>query len=258
MEGEGSSGSNIKQPFKPHSSLPPQPPPPPQRLLPPAPPPRFASPTHVETLKTTKGRSFETEAKSIPHDFFVMITGRLESAKCHAAPNNLYCRYSFQHGPDWKITHGVSSGVTQLGRRHGVCGPCPSIVFNFPIDISFQSTTISGWPRIVVAVYGLDMFGRDVARGYVSILCPMTPGTHSLEAQMYVPISSSFCQRVLNWVNGTMPEFYDSKFVSQGEGRAATIVESTGNVKVILNVTTKQIADFGYDTGVIGSDPHWL
>jgi B9 domain-containing protein 1 len=177
-----------------------------------------------------------------------MITGRLESAQCPLSSNNLYCRYSFQHGPDWNITHGVSSGVTQMGRTSWGNGSRQSISFNFPIDISFQTSNVAGWPRIAIAVYGLDMFGRDVARGYASMLCPMTPGISIKHAQLFVPTSSNICQRMLNWMNGAMPEFYDSKFVAQGEGRAATIVERTGSVKLILDVATKQMRDFGYVT----------
>jgi B9 domain-containing protein 1 len=49
-------------------------------------------------------------------------------------------------------------------------------VWSFPIEITFKSTNIFGWPQIVVSVYGLDAFGRDVIRGYGCIHLPRHPG----------------------------------------------------------------------------------
>ena len=33
-----------------------------------------------------------------------------------------------------------------------------------------------GWPQLLVTVYGLDEFGRDVIRGYGSLRLPTTVG----------------------------------------------------------------------------------
>ena len=52
--------------------------------------------------------------------------------------------------------------------------PC---VWNFPIDVAFKSTNVSGWPTIILSVYGFDFLGRDVIRGYGSLLLPTVPGT---------------------------------------------------------------------------------
>jgi len=58
-------------------------------------------------------------------------------------------------------------------------------------------------------------------------------------------------QSFSNLIYGVQPEFYDSKFVTQDQGRALTFVEGTGTVKLMLNVLTKQIKDFGYDVGEV-------
>lgn len=50
-------------------------------------------------------------------------------------------------------------------------------------------------------------------------------------------------------MSGTHPEFFDSKFVSQGEGREVTRVKNTGVVKVTVNVMTKGMESFGYNSG---------
>lgn len=107
----------------------------------------------------------------------------------------MYCRYNFHFGPDWVIAgvrdelffrfyffnvveQGIDNGISQIG----VLTPSSSLgdsVWNFPIDITFKSTNIFGWPRIAVAVYGVDFFGRDVVRGYGSVLVPIQPGTNA-------------------------------------------------------------------------------
>ena len=48
-------------------------------------------------------------------------------------------------------------------------------------QVTLKSTNPYGWPRLVIAVYGLDAFGRDVVRGYGSILFPLIPGSHKIQ-----------------------------------------------------------------------------
>ena len=213
-------------------------------------PPPFTTPSADLTPNKTRPALAVTDYDKAK-DFYVMITGRLESADFPLTRNNLYCRYSFVYGPDWSITHGVESGITQMGRVPFGHATQHATAFNFPIEISFQANNIHGWPRIVVAVYGLDFLGRDVARGYVSVLCPLTPGMHVKCAKLYTPCSSNIMQSFSNLIYGVQPEFYDSKFVTQDQGRALTFVEGTGTVKLMLNVLTKQIKDFGYDVGEV-------
>lgn len=43
-----------------------------------------------------------------------------------------------------------------------------------------------------------------------------------------------------------MLQFFDSKFVSQGEGREVTRVQRTGSVKLKLNILTKGMLSVGY------------
>ena len=79
-------------------------------------------------------------------------------------------------------------------------------MWNFPIDASFQSTNIFGWPRLAIAVYGIDFMGRDVARGYASVLVPLSPGEHFIETTAFVPLASSLFNDWASWLMGTPPE----------------------------------------------------
>lgn len=170
--------------------------------------------------------------------FFLGLTGRVESASFPFVREGLYCRYSYSYGPDWEILHGVNSGITQISRN--VCVD-QGIVWNFPLEISFQSFNIYGWPRLVFSVYGLDSLGRDTVKGYGSVLCPTTAGLHELCVSMFTPTASSIWRRFTSWITGTRPEFYHSNFVAQGKGRALTVVRDHGSVNIVLNVMVKGI-----------------
>lgn len=86
--------------------------------------------------------------------------------------DNLFCRYSFAHGPDWKImqvldtctcssrpvqssfaapTQGMDHGFSQVALKGSSSDA--SVVWNLPIDATFKSTNPQGWPRLVVSVY---------------------------------------------------------------------------------------------------------
>ncbi len=209
-----------------------------------------------------------------------MITGQIESASFPSTMNNLYCRYVISYGNDWNVTHGVTSGLSQIAQWKHIPPPLhnihsnfhgdtnsfysPTIVWNFPIEISFRSTNIYGWPRISIAIYGLDFLGRDVVRGYGSLLIPIPikalSSTNSFSTsggrdggryehiiETYRPISGSICHRFMNWINGTLPEYYTTAFTAQGDGRALTRVVGEGKVKIVLNVVIKDMKKYGFE-----------
>ena len=121
------------------------------------------------------------------------------------------------------------------------------IVWNFPIEISFQSTNSHGWPRLALSVYGFDFLGRDVLRGYASLMLPINPGRHTKYLKIFRPVSGSTFVQFVNWICGTNPEYFDSKMVTRGEGRAVTrVVSGDRTVKVNLMVTVKDLSSFGY------------
>ena len=193
--------------------------------------------------------------------FFVMVTGSIESAKSLCTNEQLYCRYTYSYGPDWEVVHGVSMVLSQIARR-GIVKSRDArddesnvIVWNFPIEISFQSTNPYGWPRLALSIYGFDLLGRDILRGYASILIPINPGRHTKHLKIFRPVSGGKCQQLLNWIMGTSPEYYDSKMVTKGEGRGVTRVVSEDGmeVKVNLFVTRKDFHSFGFTSQSIQS-----
>lgn len=189
--------------------------------------------------------------------FLIMITGQIEYAQTSSSPlvtTQLYCRYTFSQGPDWIVSHGVTQGITQIaGSRRALKGSDEEgkgsiIVWNFPIEISFQSTNTYGWPRLCLSVYGIDFLGRDVLRGYASMLLPINPGRHTKIIKTYRPISGNALQQFISWLTATQPEYHDTKITARGEGRALTRVVGGSNLTLKINLVTtrKDFQSFGY------------
>ncbi|KXS18589.1 B9-domain-containing protein [Gonapodya prolifera JEL478] len=150
---------------------------------------------------------------------------------------------------------GLEEGLTQMARSARSSTSVSSdrvgntCVWNFPIEITFKSTNVFGWPQLVVSVYGLDGFGRDVVRGYGSLRLPLHSGRFVKYIPLFVPLATSPFNYLLSWFAGRLPEFVDPAFVSKSEGREVTRVSSQGSVKVVVDVLPRDMERFGYQTG---------
>mmetsp|Transcript_20337 Transcript_20337/g.61935 ORF Transcript_20337/g.61935 Transcript_20337/m.61935 type:complete len:166 (-) Transcript_20337:826-1323(-) len=128
--------------------------------------------------------------------FHVMATGQIESG-AFEGHSSLYCRYAFSFGDDWRVMRGVEEGITQMASSSSANGLA---VWNFPIDLTFRSTCVHGWPQIVISVYGDDYFGRsDMILGYGATHLPLTPGRHQLTIRTFRPLASSLLGRFQSW-----------------------------------------------------------
>ncbi|XP_062444525.1 B9 domain-containing protein 1 [Rhea pennata] len=176
--------------------------------------------------------------------FLVAVSGEIESGQFPGF-DDLYCKFCFVYGQDWVPTAGLEEGISQITSKSDAANS--TLVWNFPIDITFKSTNPSGWPQIVVSVYGPDFFGNDVVRGYGAVHVPIVPGRHIRTIPMFVPESSSRLQQFTSWFTGRRPEFTDPRVVAQGEGREVTRVRSQGFVTISFNVVTKDMTKLGYE-----------
>lgn len=55
-----------------------------------------------------------------------------------------------------------------------------------PLEITFKSTNVYGWPQLAVSVYGYDWLGNDVIRGYGGTHVPIFPGRSLLATSLYL------------------------------------------------------------------------
>ncbi|KAJ0392933.1 hypothetical protein P43SY_000107 [Pythium insidiosum] len=198
----------------------------------------------TSALSGSVGSSLRPSAavSSSPSSFQVVVSGQIESI-AYPGVSNLYCRYAVTYGTDWRVLHGADAGLTQLAYRSSLDD---DIVFNFPIDLSFNSTNPFGWPRLVFSVYGLDALGRDVVRGYGSTHIPTTDGRVTRLVPLFRPLSSSWLQQFVAWLTGSPPEYFDAKFIAQNAGREVTRVTSEGKLRVQFNVATRGLHECGY------------
>ncbi|XP_064438325.1 B9 domain-containing protein 1 isoform X2 [Mirounga angustirostris] len=104
-----------------------------------------------------------------PSVFLLMVNGQVESAQ------------------------GLEEGISQITSKSQDVRR--ALVWNFPIDVTFKSTNPYGWPQIVLSVYGPDVFGNDVVRGYGAVHVPFSPGRHKRTVPMFVPESTSKLQK---------------------------------------------------------------
>ncbi|XP_076334000.1 B9 domain-containing protein 1 isoform X2 [Tachypleus tridentatus] len=178
--------------------------------------------------------------------FMLMVAGQIESAEFPEL-DDIYCKFCFVHGQDWVVTSGIEEGISQVTRKSQ--DERQLFVWNFPLDITFKSTNPFGWPQIVISVYGPDIFGNDVVRGYGTVHIPLIPGHHRRRIPMFVPESSSLLQKFSSWLIGRRPEFVNPRVVAQGEGRDVTRVRSQGYVNVTFNIVTKNMKKLGYSVG---------
>mmetsp|Transcript_8572 Transcript_8572/g.14740 ORF Transcript_8572/g.14740 Transcript_8572/m.14740 type:complete len:200 (+) Transcript_8572:185-784(+) len=192
-------------------------------------------------------------AEALPSSFTVMATGQIEAAEIPGC-DNAYLKFQMTAGEDWQLLDGLEEGITQAARVSQ--GPEKLLVWNYPLDLTYKTTNAYGWPQLVVSVYGLDSFGRDVIKGYGCIHLPTCAGRYTLKLRLFKPRSASGVQSFLAWMSGMPAEFSDPRFPSYGEGREVTRVESAGAVLVQLNVLTKDMDVFGYTDGSSHKSAH--
>mmetsp|Transcript_6035 Transcript_6035/g.10898 ORF Transcript_6035/g.10898 Transcript_6035/m.10898 type:complete len:199 (-) Transcript_6035:207-803(-) len=178
--------------------------------------------------------------------FTVMVTGEIDHAKIPDC-DNAYCKYQVVHGEDWKFIDGLEDGLTQVTRRS--TGADDSLVWNFPIDLTYNSTNVFGWPQIILTVFSVSSTGKEIIIGYGCMHLPTCPGRYSQKLRLFRPKSSSLMQSFFHFMAGTTAEFSDPKFPSYGEGREVTRVVSCGYSVLNLNVLTKDMEQFGYNVG---------
>ena len=88
-------------------------------------------------------------------------------------------------GQDWSVLTGFEQGISQISKQSDFNFDSRPCVWNFPLDIAFKSTNVYGWPSLILSVYGFDFLGRDVIRGYGSLVIPTIPGTYLIAYKVY-------------------------------------------------------------------------
>eukprot|EP00300_Choanocystis_sp_HF-7_P042716 c9423_g1_i1.p2 GENE.c9423_g1_i1~~c9423_g1_i1.p2 ORF type:complete len:212 (+),score=35.71 c9423_g1_i1:38-637(+) len=192
--------------------------------------------------------------------FYVMVNGQLEAAE-FGGYSRIFAKVNFVHNADgvedWQVIQGSETGITQIACA-SPDGDAAVFALNYPLEVGYSTTNASGWPRIIVSVFGVNALGSHVLAGYGVIHVPMAAGRYVKYVRTFKPASASLWQWLTSMLYGDPPEFLNiAKVLGEGTGREVARVESSGVVKFELNVTTKHMATYGYTeasgSGVITS-----
>ena len=178
--------------------------------------------------------------------FYLGISGHIESGEFREL-DGLSIKCDFVAGSHWILAKGNESGISQHSFKSQ--GMNKRIVWNFPFEATYRSLNVQGWPQIVVYLSGKDMFGREVIEGYGTVHVPTQPGRHTRYLRTFTPVASSVLTKILGWATGKNAEYLDAPtLIAGGEGREVTRVKSGGLVKIVFQVTQRNLASMGYAT----------
>ncbi|XP_059222413.1 B9 domain-containing protein 1 [Stomoxys calcitrans] len=182
--------------------------------------------------------------------FNIFITGHLESANFPLGPEakDIFCRYEAFAGPDWELVSGTKNGITQLASNRNGNFNDP-IVFNMPIELTYRSTNVFGWPQLIVCVYGRTRWGIETSLGYSRLHVPVFgSGTNQrIVAPILKPRCSNAMADVTSWITGRNPELKDSKILLDNTKTKGLSIESYGEIEFVLNVITRGSARLGLE-----------
>ncbi|KAL0233808.1 hypothetical protein PCE1_002314 [Barthelona sp. PCE] len=174
--------------------------------------------------------------------FTVNVRGLIETG---SFPGNvsLMTQYEFYQGPDWLLIDGNNGGLSAFCQK---THQDKHVVWNLPFNTTFQSCNISGWPQIILTMYGLDFLGRQIPKGFGAIHIPLQSGTFTKTIELYRPISSSFITSIRSFFSGRPVEFTDPTFPAKTAGQEVVRTKSCGSITVTFNVTTRGVGKCGY------------
>lgn len=142
--------------------------------------------------------------------------------------------------------HGQISGGSQLSHKSNSGNP--RIVWNFPFELGFRSTSPKGWPICVLTLVGPDFRGREVIKGYGNVHVPPMSGRFERQIRLFRPEASSMLVRLVGWLKGKLAELIDpSKTLGRNEGREVTRMRSGGTAKIVFIVKTINMEVNGYE-----------
>eukprot|EP01013_Petalomonas_cantuscygni_P002330 TRINITY_DN12370_c0_g1_i1.p1 TRINITY_DN12370_c0_g1~~TRINITY_DN12370_c0_g1_i1.p1 ORF type:complete len:185 (-),score=20.61 TRINITY_DN12370_c0_g1_i1:221-775(-) len=155
---------------------------------------------------------------------------------------NLFCSWELVAGPHWLLVEGDDRGQTHVIDNED------TTVWAHPIDVHFRTSSVQGWPRLVVHVWSLDGYGRRDICGYGSafISFPSAGGlagsgvqSSLLEIPTWQPSPPSVLQQFRAWLLGGRPVLRDDTLVADPDDRHKLHAISRGVVAASVYVISR-------------------
>jgi B9 domain-containing protein 1 len=100
---------------------------------------------------------------------------------------------------------------------------------------------------MVITCYSPNFLGREQILGYGVVHVPTQPGRHERTVHIFSPVTSSIMASILGFLDGKKAELKNApKVIASGDGREITRTKSEGTIKVIFQVTLRDMDKFGY------------
>lgn len=178
--------------------------------------------------------------------FLILFSGQIEFVTFPGGvfDHQLYLQYETVWGADWSPLSGLTSGTSQMAR----CGVDPErVVINFPLEMVFSSTNVSGWPQLLITVRAQNTLTGDSLRGYALFLMPPNTGHVVTTSPLIRPRAATLLGEWLAWITGKYPELADPKMLAIGKDNYLLRTESYGSVTLSMNMVSKDFRKLGYD-----------
>ncbi|KAL0211732.1 hypothetical protein RCL1_005358 [Eukaryota sp. TZLM3-RCL] len=177
--------------------------------------------------------------------FHVAVTGQITKGTVFSS-DNLTLKYEWHCGRSyWTTVSGQSEGISHCCIKSPDDSGESIATWSLPVNTVFSSSSLHGWPRLVVILYSKDWFDRDVVVGYGTILVPLKSGTSTIRCHLFKPMSSSALQAVSSWFFGSLPQFSDPLLPAKNDHRELVRTSHNGWVEVSVNVVVKGFLDTG-------------
>lgn len=171
------------------------------------------------------------------------IVGQLVEASGFDTSPNVFCKWSIEAGKDWERIEGLAQGQTQVD--YPADGEVA--VWQHPIDVHYSTRAAQGWPKLVIEVWHMDMYGRADLSGYGMCYIPTTAGTHSLSIATWRPIGT-LRQQFSAFFLGGYPQLKHKQLVGDARDRYRLTTVASGEVRVELGIVLKDFSKFGVST----------
>ena len=172
----------------------------------------------------------------------VHVLGQLSGAS-EFSSTSLFCKWTIECDKDsgrWQKIEGMESGQTQVD--HAPAGEMS--VWSHPIDVHYKTTSLQGWPKMLLQVWQQDSFGRTELAGYGFCYVPSSPGIFDLDCPCWRP-TGDLSENIYGFFLGGTPHLKHPEIVSKPDDRYRLRTEATGNVHVRLHIIVKGFAKFG-------------
>lgn len=115
-------------------------------------------------------------------------------------------------------------------------------------EVSFRSINPYGWPQIVLTCGTVNSDGKEIAKGYGCIHVPASTGRHERIVHIFSTTNdNSFWSKYFgSFASNEIPVKTPAKEISSGEGREISRAKCEGWLKVVFQVSFRDMNQFGF------------